>query len=82
MRNIVVVEAISTGYNFVDDIVKRGYNPIVLQDYRFTDLVKEERRDSYSRFHHEPEIIQALEDYDKTLELVRSYDPILVIPGR
>lgn len=81
MRNIVVVEAISTGYNFVDDIVKRGYNPIVLQDYRFTDLVKEERRDSYSRFHHQPEIIQALEDYDKTLELVRSYDPLLVIPG-
>ena len=31
MRNIIIVEPGSTGYNFVEDIVRRGYNPVVLQ---------------------------------------------------
>lgn len=30
MRNIVIVEAISTGYNFIRDIVNRNYRPIIL----------------------------------------------------
>lgn len=30
MRNIIVVECISTGKNYIGDIVNRGYNPIVL----------------------------------------------------
>lgn len=30
MRNIIVVECISTGKNFIEDIVNRGYNPVVL----------------------------------------------------
>lgn len=31
MRNIIIVEAISTGKNFIRDIINRGYNPIVIQ---------------------------------------------------
>ena len=31
MRNIVLVHCISTGINFVEDIINRGYNPIVLE---------------------------------------------------
>ncbi len=30
MRNIIVVECISTGKNFIGDIINRGYNPVVL----------------------------------------------------
>ena len=30
MRNIIIVECISTGINFVEDIINRGYNPILL----------------------------------------------------
>ena len=30
MRNIIVVDCISTGKNFVEDIINRGYNPILL----------------------------------------------------
>ena len=31
MRNIIVVECKSTGINFIEDIINRGYNPIVLE---------------------------------------------------
>lgn len=31
MRNIVFVEVISTGVNFIKDAIFRNYNPIVLQ---------------------------------------------------
>lgn len=31
MRNIVVVECISTGTNYIQDIVARNYNPVVLE---------------------------------------------------
>ena len=31
MRNIVVVECISTGINYIQDIVARNYNPVVLE---------------------------------------------------
>ena len=30
-RNIIVVECISTGINYIEDIINRGYNPIVLE---------------------------------------------------
>ena len=33
-RNILVVECISTGINFIEDIINRGYNPIVLEPKR------------------------------------------------
>lgn len=29
MRNIIVVEAVSTGYNFVEDIYRRGFNNVI-----------------------------------------------------
>ena len=31
MENIIVVDCISTGVNFIVDIINRGYNPIVLE---------------------------------------------------
>ena len=31
MRNIIIVECISTGVNFIEDIINRGYTPIVLE---------------------------------------------------
>ena len=31
MKRIVVVEATSTGANYIADIIKRGYEPVVLE---------------------------------------------------
>ena len=31
MRNIIIVDPYSTGYNLVEDVIRRGYNPVVLE---------------------------------------------------
>ena len=31
MRNIIIVECRSTGTNFIQDIINRGYNPVILE---------------------------------------------------
>ncbi len=31
LRNIIVVDCISSGTNYIEDIVNRGYNPVVLE---------------------------------------------------
>ena len=31
MKKIVVVEAASTGANYIADIIKRGYEPVILR---------------------------------------------------
>lgn len=31
MRNIIIADPYSTGYNLVEDVVRRGYNPVVLE---------------------------------------------------
>ena len=38
MRNIVIVDAYSTGYNLVEDVTRRGYNPVVLATMLADDL--------------------------------------------
>lgn len=85
MRNIVVVECGSTGFNFIQDIVNRGYNPIALQ----MQLIDTEEGKLYAQFVQESldmidvdfDIINEKETYEETLEMVRQHDPILVIPG-
>lgn len=31
MKNIIIVDCISTGINYVEDIINRCYNPVVLE---------------------------------------------------
>ena len=31
MKSIVIVDCKSTGLNFIEDIINRGYNPVVLE---------------------------------------------------
>ena len=47
MRNIIVVEAISTGANFIRDIVNRNYNPIILN----TRIEETEDNQAYMEMH-------------------------------
>ena len=85
MRNIVVVEAVSTGFNFIRDIVNRNYNPIILN----TRIEETEDNQAYMEMHRiakekidfDAEIIPEKESYEETLEMVRQYDPVLVVPG-
>ena len=85
MRNIIVVECISTGKNYIGDIVNRGYNPIVLHlkdsdtedGKNFGQHVLEE----YSRIPYEFDMIYEKDTFEETLEEVRKVNPILIVPG-
>lgn len=85
MRNIIVVECVSTGINFVGDIINRGYNPILLdlkvaetEDGReFAEFVIND----YKRIDREYEMIYEQDTFEETLEMVREYDPLLIVAG-
>lgn len=81
--NVLIIEATSTGANYIHDARELGYNPICMElnsnedpIYRFVHEI------SYSLNDEElPEIIHANESYEKTLEMVKELDPICIIPG-
>ena len=85
MRNIIIVECISTGTNFIEDIINRGYNPIVLEPKMIDTEEGEEYKkmvyDEYKRIKYDFEIIYEKDSYEETLEEVKKYDPLLVLPG-
>ncbi len=81
-RNIVIVDVLSTGYNYVEDIVRRGYHPVVLE----TRILREspERHivtELYQTLHHQPTTLQEMDSFEETVEAVRSFDPLLILPG-
>lgn len=85
MKNIIVVECRSTGTNYIADIKNRNYNPIVLN----TKIDESEKAKSYcehvmsemAKIDYDFEVINEKDSYDETLELVKKYDPVLVIPA-
>lgn len=82
MRNIIIIEAVSTGYNLVEDVIRRNYRPVVMElPGEPSEGLTNYRNSFYSLLYHKPEIIKACDRYEDTLELVRSYDPLLVLPG-
>lgn len=85
MRNIIVVECISTGKNYIGDIVNRGYNPIVLH---LKDSDTEDGKnfgqhvlEKYSRIPYDFDMIYEKDTFEETLEEVRKANPILIVPG-
>ena len=85
MRNIIVVECISTGTNYIEDIIHRGYNPIVLElKTAETEEGEEYKRmvyENYERIDYDFDIIYEQDTYEETLEMVRKLDPILIVAG-
>lgn len=84
MENIIVVDCISTGVNFIADIINRGYNPIVLE-LKPSDEVADEYNQrvisNYNRINEKFDMIYEKDTYEETLEAVRKANPILVVPG-
>ena len=86
MRNIIIVDAISTGMNFIYDIISRGYNPVVIQSKISGDSPEVKEYIEYvegdlNSIEYDFEWIHEKDTYEETLEMVRDYDPILVLPG-
>ena len=84
MRNIVIVEIASTGANFIQDIINRNYNSIGLKlksmdvdEWGYNELVDKSLESIEADF----ELIHEKDSYEETLEMVKKYDPLLVIAG-
>lgn len=82
MRNLLIVEAASTGYNYAEDAFRRGFNPVVLEIRDDdTEGTAELRRKSYAGFYRPVQILKEPETYAETLALVRNLDPVLIVAG-
>lgn len=85
MRNVVVVEAGSTGMNFIRDIIQRNLNPVVLDlkdgSSEEESIYKEVIHSCLESIDEDFELIYEKDTYEETLEMVREYDPLLVVPG-
>ena len=79
MENIIIVETFSTGHNFVADICARGYHAVSLE-VQCSDL-DEMRKTCYSQIKYDFELIKEKDSYEETLELVKSYNPVCILPG-
>lgn len=86
MRNILIVEADSTGNNLVQDIINRNYNPVVLELKSLSDSEEakqyaEDLKFSYDAIESDFELIYEKDTYEETLEMIRELDPLIILPG-
>ena len=81
MRNIIIVDPYSTGYNLVEDVIRRGYNPVVLETSQEKTMELDALKEICSTYYHKPKIIKECDSYKETLKLVKSYAPVLVVTG-
>ncbi len=86
MKNIIIVQCMSTGKNYVQDIIDRNLNPIVLEMKLFDDsedaiITKEEINAEYELIDNDFDVIYEKDTYEETLEMVKKYDPLLIVPG-
>ncbi|MEE0925500.1 MAG: ATP-grasp domain-containing protein, partial [Methanobrevibacter sp.] len=86
MRNIVVVQCKSTGVNYIQDIIDRNCNPVILEMKVFSDTEEaemhlEEVRSGYDLINADYDLIYEKDTYEETLKMVKKLDPLLVVPG-
>lgn len=84
LRNIIVVDCISSGTNYIEDIVNRGYNPVVLElqpGGADEDEYKQKIKSNYDVIKYDFDLIYEKDSYDETLEIVRKLNPLLVLAG-
>ena len=86
MRNIIIVQCMSTGKNYVQDIIDRNCNPVVLEMNPFGDsedalAYQEEVKSEYKLIENDFDLIYEKDTYEETLEMVREFDPLIIVPG-
>ena len=85
MKNIIIVECRSTGTNYIEDIINRGYNPVVLEcRYGDSERGEEYKTNSikeYDDIKYDFDMIYEQDTYEETLKIVEKFDPILILPG-
>ena len=88
MENIIIVDCFSTGKNFIKDIVRRNYHPIILEvniDCMTEECAKtraQKYRALYESIDDDFDLIYEQDTFEQTVELVKKFDPVLILPGR
>lgn len=85
-RKIVVVECMSTGVNYVEDLIKRGFEPVIVdaQDVGTAEEIEEYRKmraSAEKKIPPEIKIIRENPNYDEILQQVRELDLLHIITG-
>ncbi len=85
MRNIIVVDCVSSGKNFIADIINRGFNPVVLELQVSESEDAKKYNDSihrgYNSIPFDFELIYEQDSFEETVEIVKEHDPFLIVPG-
>ena len=85
-KKIVIAEYISTGKNYINDILSRGYEPVLLEG-SYPDIsedmktLRNEREPIKASLAGKFQIIEENPDYNAVLNEVREINPILVVAG-
>jgi hypothetical protein len=85
-KSIIICEYISTGINYADDALARGYTPVLVEGTYVgspDDIArfKAERERINNRVKDHIKIIPEQEDYNELLRLVKECAPAVVVAG-
>ena len=84
MRNIIVVDCISSGTNYIEDIVNRGHKPVILElqsGEMNVDEYKQKMQSNYDRVGYDYDLVFEKDTYEGTVEMIRELDPLLIVAG-
>ncbi len=84
MENILIVDAFSTGVNFIEDIHKRGFHPVVLWSKRsdmIFELMEEVRSPIENKYRDVADFKAECGTYEETLSMVKDLAPKFILPG-
>ena len=84
MDSILIVDAFSTGINYINDVIDRNYQPVVLYERLPEDHQKtfdDWRERIKNRYKSKAIFIDEEDTFEKTIQLVKKYDPKYVVPG-
>ena len=81
MQYMAIVECISSGILYIDEIISRGYKPLVVNVYRVGEGHTEYRKLVAKRYADRVEYIDEGEDFEEFMTRLRRYDIAAVFPG-
>ena len=85
-KKILLVECMSTGVNYIEDIIKRGYEPVVAEGHHVgpeegVALIRQERRQVREKLPKTIPVIDENPDYEEVLRQAKEFAPVHVVVG-
>ena len=81
MQYMAIVECISSGMLYIDEIISRGYKPLVVNAYNVGEGQREYRELIAKRYADRVEYIDEGEDFDEFISRLKKYDIVAAFPG-